>query len=36
MVEKGDFIWLIGVRFHASDLFIDDEMLIFIRGLGPG
>ena len=32
MVEKGDFIWLIGVRFHAFGFVYDDEMLIFIEG----
>ena len=33
MIQKGDFIWLIGVRFHAFRLVHDDEMLIFIEGL---
>ncbi len=35
MIKKGDFIWLIGVCFHAFRLVYDDEVLIFI-GFRPG
>ena len=31
MIKKGDFIWLIGVCFHAFWFVYDDEVLIFIE-----